>query len=199
MQAKTIKGSSTQEIEVALEESIADGYQPTLAIVFISINQDRKYVLEIVHQKGIDIIGVTSSTEFTDGYQEEGSIVILLLDLKREYYTILFQEVGNMTLQDATAQMAQSAKQHFNNPAFILFSTGLSVSGKMMDGETLIRSIEAVVGAHVNMFGGMAGDDLTFTGTYAFTYNQSTDYGMAVLVLNEDHVSLNGMAISGWK
>ena len=33
----------------------------------------------------------------------------------------------------------------------------------------LIRSIEKVVGPEVNMFGGMAGDDITFTGTYVFT------------------------------
>jgi hypothetical protein len=102
-------------------------------------------------------------------------------------------------VSDAATQMAQTALQYFSNPAFIICSTGLSTAGKMMDGETLIRSIENVVGVHVNMFGGMAGDDMTFTGTYAFTYNQSTDYGMAVLVLNEDKVSLHGMPISGWK
>jgi hypothetical protein len=45
----------------------------------------------------------------------------------------------------------------------------------------------------------MAGDDITFTGTYVFTNTQSTDYGMVALVLNEDKISLHGMAISGWK
>jgi hypothetical protein len=41
MKAKSIKGKSTEETKSALEESIADGYKPTLAIVFISIKQDR--------------------------------------------------------------------------------------------------------------------------------------------------------------
>jgi hypothetical protein len=104
-----------------------------------------------------------------------------------------------MTVSDAATQMAQAALKHFSNPAFILCSTGLSSTGKMMDGETLIRSIENVVGSHANMFGGMAGDDLTFTGTFVFTHNQSTDYGMAALILNEDKIGLHGMAISGWK
>ncbi|MCY7311532.1 MAG: hypothetical protein LH619_12195, partial [Chitinophagaceae bacterium] len=199
MKAKSIKGKSVEEIQTALQQSMADGYKPTLAIVFISIKQDRKAVCEILHQHDIDIIGATSCTEFIDGHQDEGSIVILLLDLNKAYFTILFQEVGNMTVSDAATQMAQTALQHFSNPAFVICSSGLSADGKMMDGETLIRSIENVVGVHVNMFGGMAGDDMTFTGTYAFTYNQSTDYGMAVLILNEDKVSLHGMAISGWK
>ncbi|MEO7922819.1 MAG: FIST N-terminal domain-containing protein [Chitinophagaceae bacterium] len=199
MKAKSIKGKSAGDIQSALQQSMLDGYKPTLAIIFISIKQDRKAVCELLHQKEIDIIGATSSTEFIDGHQDEGSIVILLLNLNKAYYTILFQEVGQLTVSDAATQMAKAALQHFNNPAFILCSSGLSTDGKMMDGETLIHSIEKVVGSHANMFGGMAGDDMTFTGTYAFTYNQSTDYGMAVLVLNEDKVSLHGMAISGWK
>jgi len=199
MKAKSIKGKSTEDIQIALQQSMTDDFKPTLAIVFISIKQDRKAVCELLNQNEIDIIGATSCTEFINGHQDEGSIVILLLDLNKAYYTILFQEVGNMTVSDAATQMAQTALQYFSNPAFIICSTGLSTDGKMMDGETLIRSIENVVGVHVNMFGGMAGDDMTFTGTYAFTYNQSTDYGMAVLILNEDKVSLHGMAISGWK
>jgi hypothetical protein len=69
----------------------------------------------------------------------------------------------------------------------------------MVDGETLIRSLEKTVGPRVNIFGGMAGDDITFTGTWVFSNDQSTDYGMAALVLDEDKISLYGMAISGWK
>ncbi len=184
MKAKSIKGKSTEEIKDALKQAMTDGYKPTLAVVFISIKQDRKAICEILHQNEIDIIGATSSGEFIDGHQDEGAIVILLLDLNKAYYTILFQEVGNMTVSDAATQMTQAALKHFSNPAFILCSTGLSSTGKMMDGETLIRSIENVVGSHANMFGGMAGDDMTFTGTYVFTHNQSTDYGMAALFLN---------------
>ena len=199
MQAKSLKGKSPSEIQSALQQSMTDGFKPTLAIVFISIKQDRKAVCEILHQNEIDIIGATSSGEFIDGHQDEGAIVILLLDLNKAYYTILFQDVGNMTVSDVATQMARAALKHFSNPAFILCSTGLSSTGKMMDGETLIRSIENVVGSHANMFGGMAGDDLTFTGTFVFTHNQSTDYGMAALILNEDKIGLHGMAISGWK
>lgn len=55
MKAKSIKGNSTEEIKAALIQSIADGYQPTLAIVFISIKQDRKAVVELLQQFGIDV------------------------------------------------------------------------------------------------------------------------------------------------
>ena len=45
----------------------------------------------------------------------------------------------------------------------------------------------------------MAGDDGTFTGSYVFTNEEESDEGIAALVLDEEKISLHGMAISGWK
>ena len=199
MQARSIKGRSPEEIQSALLQSVSEGFRPTLAIVFISIKQDRKIVCELLLKHEIDIIGATSCGEFIDGYQSQGEIAILLLDINKNDYCILFEDIGERTLSDAAANMAKAALQKFNKPAFILCSTLLSSSGKMIDGETLIRSIEKVMGAQVTLFGGMAGDDITFTGTYVFTNDRSTDYGIAALVLNEEKISLRGVAISGWK
>jgi hypothetical protein len=180
-------------------ESMNDGFQPTLAIVFISIKQDRKSVCEILHQEEIDIIGATSSGEFIDGYQGEGSIVVLLIDLNRDAYTILYEHIGDKNIADVAKQLALTARQKFKQPAFILCSTGISLKSEYLDGETLVHSIENVVGADVDIFGGMAGDDRSFTGTYVFTYDQTTDKGMAALVLDGEKVDVQGVAISGWK
>ena len=199
MKAKSIKGSSAEEIQSALSISLADGYRPTIAIVFISIKQDRQAICEILNKEGIDIIGATSSGEFIDGHQSEGETVVMLFDLNKNDYCILFEDIGERTLSDAAENMAKSALQKFDNPAFILCSTLLAADGKMLDGETLIHSIEKITGPQVNLFGGMAGDDITFTGTWVFTNSQSTDYGMVSLVLDEDKISLHGMALSGWK
>lgn len=199
MKAKSIKGRSTEEIKTALEESIADGYQPTMAFVFISIKQDRDAICGLLMAHNIDVAGATSSVEFIDGHQDEGSIVILLLDLNRDYYRILFESIDDKTLAESSALLAQGALREFKNPSFILLTTSLTVDGKMMDGDAIIRSMEAALGSDFNLFGGMAGDDMTFTGTYVFTNNQSTGYGMVALVLDADKIDLHGMAISGWK
>jgi hypothetical protein len=199
LKAKSLNGKSIEEIAAAVEASMADGFEPTLAIVFISIKQDRKAICEILHNEAIDIIGATSSGEFIDGHESDGETVIMLLDINRSDFSILFEDIGERSISDAAAHLAQQALQKFNRPAFILLSTGFSASRQFLQGETLVRSIEKELGPQLNMFGGMAGDDITFTGTYVFTYNQSTDYGMAALVLNEDKISLQGMAISGWK
>src|SRR4030095_12493409 len=199
MRAKSINGNTAGEIKDALGKSMMDGFVPTIAVVFISINQDRRAVCEILHKKGINVIGATSSGEFINGNQSEGESAVILFDINKNDYCILFEDIGERTLNDAATNMAKAALQKFNKPAFILCSTLMSPGGKMIDGETLIRSIEKIVGPHVNLFGGMAGDDITFTGTYVFTHDRSTDYGMASLILNEEKINMYGMALSGWK
>jgi hypothetical protein len=39
MKAKSIKGNSPSAIKIALEQSMAGGFKPTLAIVFLSVKQ----------------------------------------------------------------------------------------------------------------------------------------------------------------
>jgi len=163
MKAKSIKGNSTEEIQAAILKSLADGFKPTAAFVFISIKQDRKAVCEMLHNEGIEIIGATSSGEFIDGYEDKGSAVILLLDLPRESYTILFTTIGDGTISDAAARVAELALQKFQKPAFLICSTGLSTDVEFFDGTALVRSIEKVVGPQVNIYGGMAVDDGSFT------------------------------------
>jgi hypothetical protein len=199
MIAKSIHGRSSDEINAALQRAMVDGYAPTLAIVFISIKQDRHALCETLHSKGIDILGATSSGEFINGHQDMGTTVILLLDLDPSCYTILFEDVNNRDLGEAATELAKNALRTFRKPGFILCSTGLSSKVEFLDGEVVVRSIEMVIGTQVNIFGGMAGDDMSFTGTYVFTYGKSTDVGIAALVVDEDRVSLHGMAISGWK
>ena len=199
MKAKSIKGSSPEELRSALKQSMADGYKPTLGIIFISVKQDRKVVAEILQREGIDILGATSSGEFINGYQGEGSIVILLLDLHRDAYRILFEDAENRSSVEAARMLAEKALQAFKRPAFILCSTGVSTEAEFFDGEGLVHSIEKLVGSHVNLFGGMAGDDGKFAGTYVFTHEKETDWGIAALILDEDRINLYGVAISGWK
>jgi len=199
MKAKTIKGNSPVEIKTALQESMADGYKPTLAIIFISIKQNREAVCEIFNQEGIDIFGATSSGEFIEGHQSEGAIVVMLLNIKKNDYCILFEEIGDRTLKDASTNLAKETLQKFSKPALILCSTFFAVSGKMLDGESLVRSIEEMTDSQMRICGGMAGDDVSFSGTYVFTNGRSTDYGMIALALNEEKIDFQGMAVSGWK
>ena len=98
MKAKSIKGETPAAFKTALTESIADGFKPTLAIVFMSIRQDRKAISEMLKQQDIDLFGATSCGEFINGHQDEGAIVALLLDLNRNDYALLFEPFGVLCL-----------------------------------------------------------------------------------------------------
>ena len=51
-ESKINKRKICEEIKSALEIALADGFKPTLAIVFISIKQDREAVCEILNNNG---------------------------------------------------------------------------------------------------------------------------------------------------
>jgi hypothetical protein len=199
MKAKSVHGKSPEDIQQSLHQCMAEGYKPTLAIVFMSVKQDRRAVCEILKSEHIDILGATSSGEFIDGNQSEGEIVLMLLDIDREDYCILFESTRGMDLNAATQKAAGAALSKFPRPGLILCSTCLSSEGEMFDGRTLIHGLETALGKEVEIFGGMAGADGALAGTLVFDVEQTTDEGFVVLVLNTDKISLTGAAISGWK
>jgi len=57
MKAKSIKGKSAEEIQSALQQSMSDDFKPTLAIVFVSVKQDRNSIQKIFSDADIAIFG----------------------------------------------------------------------------------------------------------------------------------------------
>src|ERR1700680_464059 len=92
MKAKSIKGNSPEQIKTALEQSTADEFSPTLAIVFLSIKQDRNVICKILDNARIAIYGATTNGEFTEEGISAGEIAVLLLDINPAYFTIFFEE-----------------------------------------------------------------------------------------------------------
>jgi hypothetical protein len=199
MKARSIKGNSAAEINTALQQSMADGFKTSLAIVFISVKQDRNAVCEILTEAGIDYVGATSCREFTEGNQSEAAIAILLLEIHKDCYAVFLEDIAERTITEAATHLSNAALQKFSKPSLILLSTSLTQNGIMLDGEALIRGIEKTIGTDVNLFGGMAGDDMSFTGTYVFSNKQSTDYGFTAIAFNEEKIQMYGVALSGWK
>ena len=199
MKSTSLHGSSPDEIRSALNQSLSDGFAPTLAFLFISVKQDRESVCSIFQEKGIDIFGATSCGEFTDGHQSNGDIAVLLLDLNREAYSILIEDIGDRTIKETAAHLAKATLQTFTNSSLILCSTGVTPSSDVFDGMTLVHELSEAIGREKIFFGGMAGDDMTLSGTSVFTQNRETNHGLIALVLNSDKVSLNGISITGWK
>ncbi|TMI69389.1 MAG: hypothetical protein E6H09_19910 [Bacteroidetes bacterium] len=201
MRAKSIKGKSPDEIQSALQQSIADarlsdgqGFEPTLAIVFISLSQDRDALCKILNDAGIAIYGATSNGEFIDENYEQGSISILLLDINIKYFFIQFAELNGKDDRQITADLARQALKKFRDPAFLVTSCDLQT-----DIEEMLAGFTDSVGSTANIAGGMAGDDLSFSQQFVFTNKESGNRAVLTLVLDQEKVIMKERASHGWR
>ncbi len=194
MKAKSIRGQTPAELGQALEESMQDGFKPTLAIVFMSVKQDRKVIGELFRENNIAISGATSNGEFIDGDLGKESIAALLLDMDPGHFLILFDEFGQRSPREVSKELAERAKTRFDKPAFLVAGCHMET-----DAEQLLFGFADVVGQQVSAFGGMAGDDFQFTDQFVFTNKQETNRGVVVLVLDEEKIKIKGRATCGWK
>lgn len=201
MKAKSIKGTSTEDIQSALEQSMADGFQPTLAIVFLSVKQDRGAVSKLLDEKAIQIFGATTAGEFIDGDVEEGSIVMMLLDIDPVYFKLEFLEINQKAALEDAKKLGVIGKETFQNPALII-ATG----GVFIDGDHIIDGIIQGFGnpassaeREVTVFGGMAGDDLIAEKPLVFTNGKSKDNAIIALIIDKDKIDVRGIASCGWE
>ena len=194
MKAKSIKGKSTAEIQIALEKSTADGYKPTLAICFISKSLDRTAITNVLDAANISVFGCTTNGEFIDEQTEVGSAAILLLDMKKEYFQIYFEEYPQSNYREVAQNMTKKAVEKFKTASYLL-----GISNPSVDGEAILRGIEDIAGNEVNAFGAAAGDDYSYKGTYVFTNGKESDNGMVCIALDESKIEIKGIATCGWK
>lgn len=194
MKAKSIKGKSPAEIQEALDTTMTDGFKPTLAIVFLSVSQDRKSITSMLDAKDIVIFGMTTNGEFIDEETETGSVVIMLLDMNKDHFQIYMEEYPEKNYRDVAKNIAQKAKSKFSEPAFLIAGSHMET-----DAEALLFGFEDVIGKNVNAFGAMAGDDYKFSEQFVFTNRMESNKGIVALALDESKIIIKGKATCGWK
>jgi hypothetical protein len=198
MKAKSIKGNSAEEIKNALQQSMVDGFQPTLAFAFISIKQEIDAICDLLDLQDIKIFGATTGGEFIDGEIGAGTIAILLTDMNPANFMVLLEDYSDKDPEALTETMARKAKEHFKNPSFIL-SNSIAMVNSVELGEPILRAIESVTGQDTIIWGGRAGDDFLFDETVVFSNNKSLKRGILMLVLDGDKILVKGKAASGQK
>jgi len=200
MKAKSIKGRSPDEIHAALEQSMVDGFKPTLAFVFISVKNDVDAVRRLLDQCGIQVFGATSAGEFIDGDISKGAIAVLLVDMDQSHFKLLLQDYRDKDPEEVARGMSAEAKERFKNPCFII-SASVQVTGESATvlEDQLVKAIESVNGKEAIIWGGRAGDDFVFDETIVFSNDRSTKRGIIMLVLDGDKILVRGEAASGQK
>lgn len=194
MKAKSIKGKTTDEIKSKLSKSVADGFSPTLAIVFLSVDLDRAEIIDLLDKKGIEIFGSTAVGEFIDGELENNSAAILLLDINKNDFKIHLEERKGKSRQKTSIEIGKIGVESFAFPEFII-----TAGGSLVDGETIIKGINEGAGKESIVYGGISGDELRGTQTHLFTNNKSTQDGIIALIIDSSKIQIKGLATHGWK
>lgn len=192
MKAKSIKGKSTAEIKATVETSMADGYKPTLAIVFMPQKNEVQVVSDLFDEKGISVFGASSYGQFIDKDHDTDSIVVMLLDINPEHFRVEFRETDNSTTKEIAGSIAEAGKAVFSKPAFIIASGGIKT-----DGEKIIEGIEEATGKNTTIFGGLAASDFQTMVSFVFTNGKFSDNGLVALILNEEKIHVTGYATGG--
>ena len=104
------------------------------------------------------------------------------MDIKKEHFKIYLEAYPSKNYRETAQNIATVAKKVFANPAFLIAASHLET-----DAEQLLNGFEDVIGKHVNVFGGMAGDDYTFSEQFVFTNGIESNIGTVVLALDEDN------------
>ena len=194
MKAKSIKGKNSAEIKAALEKSMTDSFAPTVAIVFLEADMAHEEICSVLSEKGIQIFGASSGSNFTDGEIESNSVVVLLLEIKQEYFQLKLVTAEKGTTKESAEEIGRAGMAAFRKPSFLIVSGGIT-----SDGDEIVDGIESICGKDTTIFGGMAADSLKMIRTYVFTNDQLTDKGLIALILDEDKIILTGKAIGGWR
>jgi len=194
MKSKSFQIKSVEDLQVELPKIINEDFQPTIAIVFSSIKHDLAKIGSVLSTFSVEVFGCTTAGEICNHGIESNSISMLFMDMKKEHYRLHYLERGNSTLFQTAHEVGRTAASTFNNPALILLSGGVAI-----DAEQIVFGVKDALQREIPMYGGLAGDDMKFEATYIFTNNKQTDNGLLALIIDNDKISIEGQATSGWE
>lgn len=194
MKAKSIKGKNAEEIKTALQQSMDEGFKPTLAFVFLTEGDDIDAISAMLDVENIAIFGASTSEKFTEQGLEPEAIVVLLMDMDPAHFKIVLKEFdGVASAYETACRAGESGKKSFAHPAFIISTADIRIPG-----EELIRGILDKAGMNVPVIGARVGEHINFTGT-VFTNQFKSNSAIISLIVDEDKIDVRGVAVSGWK
>lgn len=194
MQAKSIKGKSPEDIQLALLQSMAEGFMPTVAFVFLTRLEHLDEVTSLLDSHHISIFGASTSQKFSEEGIEAEGMVVLLMDLNPAYFHIVLQDFNAVaSVYEAASLVGAAGRERFDHPAFIISTADINTPF-----EEVIHGILNKAGIDSTIVGGVAGEPIHFTGAI-FTNHSKSNSGLIAMILNEDKIDVKGIAVSGWK
>ena len=155
--------------------------------------EDAEQLRSIFSTQGIAIYGITAPQKFSEQGITEDDIVVMLLDIKSDNFKIVLNDYQGSSPYEAGYKTGVAGKNAFTNPCFIISPVDFNISG-----DDLIRGLTDAAGHHTMVAGGVTGNPADFSGI-VFTNDASSKGGLVALIIDQDKVSVSGLAVSGWK
>lgn len=194
MTANSFSIDSLDLLEAKLNEVKTDVFSPTLAIVFTSVEYDLPAMVSTFEKHNIDLMGCSSAGEIINGDVKNNEIVVLLMDMNKDAYHISCKNNKEHSVLENAEAIGKVAIEHFDNPAILIFSGGITT-----DANQILTGLKSGLKKAVPIYGGLAGDDIGFEETFAFSSGWLANNGLAALIIDTDKVKVNGRIISGWE
>ncbi|MEJ2716089.1 MAG: FIST N-terminal domain-containing protein [Deltaproteobacteria bacterium] len=184
---------SVEEAESRLRNSLNEGLDPSLAIVFACDAHDLEALGACFARYNIVVFGSGSSGEILNEEFREGSIVVMLWEIDREAYRVRLFDGTGKTYDELGRRIAEWAGGAFPNPGIIV-----TVGGALADGDLIVKGIVETMGRQIPLFGGLAGNIRNTLETVVFDSSRIVPDGACALVLDTDVMEMRGVAASGW-
>ncbi len=197
MKAKTITAKTAESVRDALKEAATEGFKPTLGLVFAPFNFDFLPIVEELDAHGIAIFGANTPDRFTDQGIESELPTILLMDLNTESFRVVLKSFPSGDYEEGlkiAREIGQTGSALFNRPAFIV-----AVSEFEIPGEALAEGILSGASPASPVMGGFSGGKPYSQDHVVFSNKAQSRQGIVCLILDQDRVTVEGLAVSGWK
>lgn len=178
-------------------QSQLDGLTPQAGLLFTAYDFDHALILQAIDQAfpNLELIGCTSDGEISDTLRFQQDSVVLTLFCSDEIE--IRAGIGRNMSQDVKAATQSAIDQATcDRPArlCITIPDGLSVNGS-----DILEGLQAGLGEHFPIFGGMATDDYRFEATYQFYKTEVLTDSVPILLFYGETLKFSHGVASGWR
>ena len=168
----SIELDSTDAVKEVLHEARTElgNLQSQAGVLFAGINHEFEIILEEINKAfpGIELIGCTTDGEISSlhGFREDSIVLILLSSDVIEFKA----GVADKVTKDSVVRLTEAivaAKTKMMSEPMMCITTPTGWPG-LITGEDIIIGVQEALGESFPIFGGFAGDQYRFEGTYQF-------------------------------
>ena len=176
-------------------EACRASFEPKLGIIFASTGVDLDVLQSFFSENDVPLFGCTSAGGIHNNTMVLGQIVGQFLDIDPAHFSMHFTTQEDGDIFEQARAVARAANDLYDKPALIVVSGGFGVNADEIIGGLK----EDLTSFDIPIFGGLAGDDINLYETFIFSDKKISNNGILTLVLDNEFIEVNGLAICGWE